>query len=273
LRKLSPSIPPILLNLSPRLLAGQSLAELEATVREAKRLANFDGRSVLLLDEVTAVDDWQRAVKDLYERGALRADAVVCTGSSALDLRAGTQERLPGRRGSGDDHFVLPHDFASVARALDGTLPPSPRLTLAEIVGDDGQAALRDAEIHLPSLQATLSTYQRFGGLPAAVAEAIAGAEEPSRATKRVLYDALITEVRRKGASEPAFQGLLEQMIRSLSAKTNWSKIAREMGVRSTGGKQARPPRLGRDSSQHRPRLHRVPRRQLLDARTVLLEA
>ncbi|MGH2944785.1 MAG: ATP-binding protein [Solirubrobacteraceae bacterium] len=226
--------------LSLDLLAGQPIAELESTVREAKRLADFDGPSVLLLDEITVVRDWQRAIKDLYERGALRGDAVVCTGSSAIDLRAGTEERLPGRRGSGEDHLVLPHDFANVARALNGTLPPSPRLTLAELVSDDGRAVLHDAELHLPALQASLATYLRFGGLPAAVAEAIGGAAEPSRSTKRVLYDALITEVRRRGASEPAFQGLLEQMVRSLSSKTNWSKIAREMGI-PAGSRRGRP--------------------------------
>lgn len=232
--------PRSLIFVSLDLLAGQPLSELEATVREAKRLADFAEHCVVLLDEITVVDDWQRAIKDLYERGLLRRDTVVCTGSSAIDLRKGTEERLPGRRGAGEDHLVLPKSFAAVAPALDATVPAPPRLTLAEMVSADGRDLLRTHEIHLPALQATMDTYLRFGGLPAAVAEAIDGAAEPSDATKRVLYDALVTEVRRRNASEPAFHALLEQMVRSLSSKTNWTKIAQQMGV-AAAGKRGRP--------------------------------
>jgi predicted AAA+ superfamily ATPase len=214
------------------LIEGRHLSELAQTVKRAKQLARHQGaRGVVLLDEVTSVSGWQTAVKALWDDGTIGEDVVVCTGSSAIDLQRGAAERLPGRRGAGRDHLVLPQTFASFARALDGSTPPSPRLTIAEICAPAGQEALREARLHGPALADALSRYLRFGGLPAAVADAASGATEPSPETRRVLYDSLVSEVQRRGASIPATHALLERVLRSLGSNTDWSKMAREMEV------------------------------------------
>jgi predicted AAA+ superfamily ATPase len=222
------------------LLEGQAHAELARTVVRAKDLAGADGGFLILLDEVTAVERWQSAVKSLWDAGHLGDDVVVCTGSSAIDLQRGAAERLPGRREAGLDHLVLPQSFAAFARALDGTIPSSPRLAVDDLCTPDGQATLRDARVHLPSLERALERYLRFGGLPAAVAEAASGAHEPSAATRRVLYDSLVRELQRRGASVAACQALLERVVRSLGSKTSWSQMAREMDV-PLGRGRARP--------------------------------
>ena len=92
--------------------------------------------------------------------------------------------------------------------------------------------------VYAPALDAALERYLRFGGLPASVAEAASGAHEPSQEVKRVLYDSLIRELQRKGASVPAGHALLERVVRSLGSKLSWSSMAREMDVplgRGTG--------------------------------------
>jgi predicted AAA+ superfamily ATPase len=213
------------------LLEGQPHAELARTVVRAKDLAGRMDGCLLLLDEVTVVERWQTAVKALWDDGDLRRDVVVCTGSSAIDLHRGAAERLPGRRQSGADHLVLPQSFAAFARAVDRTVPPSPRLSVADLCAPDGIAALRDARVYAPSLQNALDRYLRFGGLPAAVAEAAGGAREPSAETRRVLFDSLVRELQRRGASITACQALLERVVRSLGSKTSWSQLAREMDV------------------------------------------
>ncbi len=213
------------------LLEGRPHAELAETVLRAKALARHDGPGVILLDEVTLVDRWQTAVKALWDGGAIRGDVVVCTGSSAIDLRRGAAERLPGRRGAGVDHLVLPQSFAVFARALDRSVPASPTLTVAELLAPAGREALQDAQIHGPALEDALELYMLFGGLPAAVAEAAAGLPSPSEAVRRVLYDSLVREVQRRGAGLPATHALLERVIRSLGSKTDWSRMAREMDV------------------------------------------
>lgn len=220
------------------LLEGRHLSELAATVRRALDLAGCDVSGLLLLDEVTSVTGWQTAVKSLWDGGAIREEVVVCTGSSAIDLQHGAVERLPGRRQAGVDHLALPQSFAAFARAVDADIPPSPRLTVADLCGLDGEALMRDMRAYAPALDAALERYLRFGGLPAAVAEAACGAREPSGEVKRVLYDSLVRELQRKGASVPAAQALLERVVRSLGSKISWSSMAREMDVplgRGTG--------------------------------------
>jgi predicted AAA+ superfamily ATPase len=95
----------------------------------------------------------------------------------------------------------------------------------------DGEAELHEARIHGPALKDALSLYLKFGGLPAAVAEAATGAVEPSEQVKRVLHDSLVKEVQRRGASVPAAHALLERVLRSLGSRTDWSRMAREMDV------------------------------------------
>lgn len=213
------------------LIESAHLSELAATVRRALDLAGHVGPGLLLLDEVTAVDRWQTAVKSLWDHGTIRNRVVVCTGSSAIDLQRGAAERLPGRRQAGRDHLALPQSFAAFARACSGDIPPSPRLTVAELRSDDGTALLQDMRVYAPALDDALRRYLSFGGLPAAVAEAATGVPVPSSDVKRVLHDSLVREVQRKGASVAAAHALLERVVRSLASKISWSSMAREMDV------------------------------------------
>jgi uncharacterized protein len=217
--------------LTLELLEGQSLSSVAETIRRARALARGGHPSLVLLDEVTFVDRWQTAIKSLWDDGTLDEDVIVCTGSSAIDLREGTADRLPGRRGAGRDHSVFPQGFAAFARALHPDIPASPRWPVAEIVSDAGWGELETMQIHLPRLDETLELYLRFGGLPAAVAEAIDGASVPSEETKAIAYDSLLREIQRKRASRPAAHALLERVLRSLGSKTSWARMAREMSV------------------------------------------
>lgn len=217
--------------LSLDLLTGQHLSELAKTVRRALDLTGRDAPGLLLLDEVTSVEGWQTAVKSLWDDGLIREDVVVCTGSSAIDLQRGAAERLPGRRRAGLDHLALPQSFAAFVRALDGDIPASPGLTIGELRAKTGESLLREMRPYAPALQRALDRYLRFGGLPAAVAEASCAEREPSAEVRRVLWDSLLRELQRKGASIPAAHALLERVVRSLGAKVSWSAMAREMDV------------------------------------------
>jgi predicted AAA+ superfamily ATPase len=217
--------------LTLELLEGQSLPQVAETVRRARLLARGGAPSLVLLDEVTFVDRWQTAIKALWDDGTLDRDVVVCTGSSAVDLREGTADRLPGRRGPGLDYSVFPQSFGAFARAVDPAVPESPGHAISSLVSDSGWQTLEEMQIHRPRLDEALQLYLRFGGLPAAVAEAIGGAHAPSEETKKVVYDSLLREIQRKRASRPAAHALLERTLRSLGSKTSWTRMSREMGV------------------------------------------
>lgn len=73
----------------------------------------------LFLDEVTSVPNWQKAVKKLRDSAILANCNVLLTGSSAHDLKQGS-ERLAGRKGSAvqSDRVLLPMSYAEFRRAL-----------------------------------------------------------------------------------------------------------------------------------------------------------
>lgn len=52
----------------------------------------------IFIDEITAINNWESAIKLLYDSGVTRKALIITTGSKAIDLRRGT-ERLPGRKG------------------------------------------------------------------------------------------------------------------------------------------------------------------------------
>lgn len=226
----------VYLTLEP--LEGESIEEVMGSIERAKALVGAREGALLLLDEVTAVERWQTAVKVLWDQGPLRTDVVVCTGSSAIDLVRGAAERLPGRRGAGVDHLVLPQTFPGFVRSVDPDVPPSPEWSVAELAGAQRQDELESMRIFLPKLDRALELYLRFGGLPAAVAEAISGQVEPSSEVRRMLWESLLKEVQRRDLSEPALAALLERMVRSLGSRTSWSRMAGEMGVSLTRGRR-----------------------------------
>jgi predicted AAA+ superfamily ATPase len=213
------------------LLEDRPAAELAAAIVRAKELTASSGPMILLLDEVTVVGRWQTAVKALWDDGTLRGDVVVCTGSSAVDLHRGAAERLPGRRGAGADHALFPHSFATFAAAVERTLPPSPMLSVAQLVSERGRRLLREAQVHGPRLEAALARYLLFGGLPHAIAEACTGRRSPSERALAVSHDALLREAQRRGASRAATFALLERLIRSLGSSLSWTSLAQDMAV------------------------------------------
>lgn len=233
--------------LSLDLLEGRPPTALVESVIRALELAGGKPPRLLLLDEVTAAGRWQNAVKVLWDEGHIDRDIVVCTGSSAIDLAEGAAERLPGRRGAGGDFLVLPQGFASFARVLDGAIPHPPGMSVADVVSPAGEEALCGARPHFDSLRRALALYLCFGGLPASVAEAAAGRREPSEEVQTILWDSIVKEVQRRGASIPALQALFERMMRSLGSKVSWSRLAREMdmplGPARSGGREGPDPR------------------------------
>ena len=61
----------------------------------------------LFIDEITAVPNWEQAIKRAADRGILRDILVISTGSKATDLRRGI-ERLPGRKGKlARSHYIF----------------------------------------------------------------------------------------------------------------------------------------------------------------------
>jgi len=104
-------------------------------------------------------------------------------------------------------------------------------LRVSALFEEQGARALGEARLHGPQLRDTFERYLVFGGLPAAVSEAVAGQPEPSEEVRNLLIDSLGKDVLGRGVAEPALFALLGRVLASLGSKTSYSALARAMDV------------------------------------------
>jgi uncharacterized protein len=87
--------------------------------------AYFPGAKVkrLFIDEITAIPQWENAVKRVIDGGLFRNVLIVSTGSKATDLRRGA-ERLPGRKGKlkRNEYIFLPISYREFHEMAGGKL-------------------------------------------------------------------------------------------------------------------------------------------------------
>ncbi len=81
-------------------------------------LTDKQKRKYLFLDEIPFVEDWQRAIKHLYDSGKLVNCVVVLSGSNSIDIKRSV-EQLPGRGDEGKKHFIMmPLTFSQYLSAI-----------------------------------------------------------------------------------------------------------------------------------------------------------
>src|SRR3990167_5692711 len=83
-------------------LNGDYISDVDALTKAIDELITAFSKDAavrrLFIDEITAIDDWELALKRLADQGKLSKILVITTGSKATDLRRGA-ERLPVRKG------------------------------------------------------------------------------------------------------------------------------------------------------------------------------
>lgn len=188
-----------------------------------------------LLDEVTAIPEWQRGIKWVRDNTASAGDCIVATGSSARDVAAGATH-LAGRRGPdvGLDRLLPPMSFHEFVRCAGFDVPPTPRLPLTAFYERDGRAACQTALVHAGVLVDAFEAYLLSGGFPQAVADFRLRAQV-SDGFIRDLWDVTQSDLRAMGMSRPE-QGLrlLERIAVSLTAPVVIRSIAQELDVSHT---------------------------------------
>lgn len=187
-------------------LIGDELMDSENLVQAIRDLATaFDPNRKphrLFIDEVTAVRDWERALKRLADEGVLRDILVVTTGSKATDLRRGS-ERLPGRKGRLDRTVWL---FTPVSYA-----------EFARVAGPDlGESCLY--------------AYLLAGGSPVACAEVASTGLLPEYVAE-MTRDWVLGEFAAAGRSRSSLLAVLNCLDRFGGTPVGQAKVAREAGL------------------------------------------
>ena len=155
----------------------------------------------LFIDEITAVRDWQRALKTLADGGELRNVLVVTTGSKAADLRHGS-ERLPGRKGrlARTAYLFTPVPYREFRRVCGSALGAS-----------------------------TLHAYLLTGGSPVACAQ-IARGRLPEYVVETV-KDWVYGECAYSGRDRASLLAVMECLLRHGGTPLGQAKLARDAGL------------------------------------------
>ncbi len=156
----------------------------------------------LFIDEITAVDGWERAIKRALDGGELGDVLVVTTGSRATDLRRGV-ERLPGRRGRLDrsTYLFTPVSFAEFRRCCGDSL------------GDD-----------------TLVAYLLSGGCPVACSELATTGRLPPYVPE-MMRDWILGEVAATGRPRASLVAVMSALHTRGGSPLGQARLAREAGL------------------------------------------
>ena len=173
-----------------------ALAEVTAAFPRDRRVRR------LFVDEITAIRDWQRAIKRAIDAGEFRGILVVTTGSKATDLRRGS-ERLPGRRGKLDrtTYLFTPISFAEFRRVCGSSL------------GDR-----------------TLAAYLLSGGCPAAC-NALAEKGHLPEYLVEMIRDWIYGECAASGRQRSALVAVMESLLKWGGSPVGQAKLSREAGL------------------------------------------
>ncbi|NNM58925.1 MAG: ATP-binding protein [Legionellales bacterium] len=156
----------------------------------------------LFIDEITAIPDWEKAIKRLIDGNELKNTLLVTTGSKATDLRRGI-ERLPGRKGK-----------------LNRTNYIFTPISYAEFLEKCGQVFKTDS----------LMAYILSGGSPVAI-NALASTGRIPEYISTIATDWIFGEFAASGRSRAHLISVLQSLYRMAGTPIGQAKLARESGL------------------------------------------
>jgi predicted AAA+ superfamily ATPase len=171
----------------------------------AEILKSVRNREVVLLDEVSFVKGWDRAVKHEVDRG-LNATLIV-TGSNTSDLRHGA-DQMPGRVHPEGELTLLPMDFFEFQRMR------------------------RQADWKSLSWEDELELFFQVGGFPAALVESGPKGKLPKK-TWEVFQKWLLGDAIKLGKNELYLKEVLLQLARTLSSSMSLQGLAQKTNLGS----------------------------------------
>lgn len=181
----------------------------------------------LLIDEVSYISEWDRAVKFLADAGALERVVVLLTGSD-LGLIRDVRTHLPGRRGAAAEVDFHLHPLAWMETCeLVGTLTVGERETLAGRRPFDRRALSADAWARCWT---ALDQYLVHGGFLTAINDFHAH-ETIRPATLAVYSDWIRGDFLKRGKREAYLRDVLTAIGARLGSHASWNALARDLTI------------------------------------------
>lgn len=194
------------------------------TVRES------NNRKYVLFDEATFVKNWEKSIKHIVDTFGLENKTIILTGSSAIDLRKGS-DRLPGRRGvSGPDKLLLPLSFKEFCNltGLKILLENESHITLDSIKNN-----IPELKVFQNELDIYLDKYLVCGGFLESI-NSLFGSNTIGEETFERYIAVIFSEIEKLKKSRVISKNILSSIMDSLGSTISWNKLAKKSGNIST---------------------------------------
>lgn len=190
-------------------------------IEEAVGEMPADDSGWLILDEISYIRGWDRAIKYAADAGLLENIHLLITGSDLALMRT-ARANFPGRRGGNEivdfhlrplsfcEAFVLEHGEELRAEALDAAAPESS-----------------------PAVDIVFEAFDRYlmhGGFLTAMND-IAQDGRIHRATLATYSDWIRGDVLKRGKSEHYLREILAALLRRMGSQLTWNSLARELSI------------------------------------------
>lgn len=175
----------------------------------------------LIIDEVTYIDDWDKAVKYAADAGMLDQTVLVLTGSD-LHFIQEARMRFPGRRGKADtaDFHLYPLSFREF-------------LSLKNNFPDLGSLIVDPLSIESDMLDAIYREFDQYlvhGGYLTAIND-LAEQQTIAPATLRVYSDWVRGDMLKRGKQEHYLREVLSAIIKRYTSQVTWNGLAGDLSI------------------------------------------
>ncbi|MBO3754500.1 MAG: ATP-binding protein [Candidatus Brockarchaeota archaeon] len=186
--------------------------------------------SFIILDEITFVEDWHRALKLRIDRDVFRNDVILVSGSASLEILK-QKEYFPGRRGKGRDIVFHPLSFSQYVKALKNFETEKKDIMQAEY-------SMKTNRVHQDLLNELFNKYLLTGGFPLSI-EDMYTRNRITFETRKTYMDWLRSDFAKLGRNEAYMKEVLAYIVRARLTPVSWLSISRETSISSPHTTQA----------------------------------
>ncbi|MEM0040727.1 MAG: ATP-binding protein [Thermoproteota archaeon] len=186
--------------------------------------------SFIVLDEITFVEDWHRALKLRIDQDVFRNDIIVVSGSASLEILK-QKEYFPGRRGKGRDIVFHPLSFSQYVKALRNL--ETEKKDLMQV-----GYSMKTNRVHQGLLNELFDKYLLTGGFPLPIEEMYTR-NKISFETRKTYMDWLRSDFAKLGRNEVYMKEVLAYIVGARSTPVSWLSIARGTSISSPHTTQA----------------------------------
>ncbi|MGD0451701.1 MAG: ATP-binding protein [Candidatus Bathyarchaeia archaeon] len=224
---------------NPKMLA-ETISSYLDTVRPDNKQ-----RAYILIDEVSSVKDWQKAIKFLADKGSLAQTTLILTGSHTLDIKKAS-EKLPGRRGitkDTPDKIMLPMKFAEYAETLnkdvENTLKQQNMLSwenrkqvFLSLLKGEIPEQIKELSFLSKDLKNLFQNYLLTGGI-ARVADEYLKHNEISESIYKTYVDVVLGDLAKWGKRETYLRQVMSRIIETLGNPIGWNTLRQGTDIAS----------------------------------------